>query len=448
MNREGLSLIGQYTDIKKVSSVSGGEYAGPCPACGGDDRFRLWPAHPVGKLRWWCRGCERSGDDVDFLRLVGEDAAASNLLRDRLGDSVMRREYIAEGTRYALADAALGRDRRGYAPGSGRYKPPSLQWQRRAGEFLRYARDQLWNGPDPWPLDYLRGRGLSDALIEAAELGYNPKPMHDKPERWGLEPADGKKGVWLGQGIVIPWEIDEELWRLNVRLRFPIKDRKTGKQTKYLGPRGLANGLYGADTLGISRPAILVEGEIDALTIAQYAGDLVSVAATGSTHGARLARWVACLSLPPLVLVAFDNDPETAAGDAAAAWWLDTLANARRWRPYWRDVNQMARDGASVRGWVEAGLSQATELSPAARQPNNKPFAPIPEMKPQPFVPLAEVMGIEGNEHYTTFTFPPEAGLATIGGQWQRDPDGRIEAAYTLDELKFCHRVMDHVRGG
>ena len=29
--------------IKRVANTNGGEWAGPCPFCGGEDRFRVWP---------------------------------------------------------------------------------------------------------------------------------------------------------------------------------------------------------------------------------------------------------------------------------------------------------------------------------------------------------------------------------------------------------------------
>jgi hypothetical protein len=91
---------------------------------------------------------------------------------------------------------------------------------------------------------------------------------------------------------------------------------------KYVGPAGFSPlHLYGADYLTLDKPVVLVEGEIDALTVQQVAGDLVTAVATGATGGARRAGWVAQLALAPFVLVAFDVDPN-AAGDQAAAWWL------------------------------------------------------------------------------------------------------------------------------
>ncbi len=58
-----LPVIEQETTLKKVGRTHGGEYAGPCPLCGGRDRFRVWPE----RGRFWCRGCGASGDVVDFI---------------------------------------------------------------------------------------------------------------------------------------------------------------------------------------------------------------------------------------------------------------------------------------------------------------------------------------------------------------------------------------------
>ena len=38
-----LSLIGSNVSLHKVARTGGGEYAGPCPFCGGTNRFRVQP---------------------------------------------------------------------------------------------------------------------------------------------------------------------------------------------------------------------------------------------------------------------------------------------------------------------------------------------------------------------------------------------------------------------
>ncbi|MCP4536522.1 MAG: hypothetical protein GY832_05195, partial [Chloroflexi bacterium] len=125
--------------------------------------------------------------------------------------------------------------------------------------------------------------------------------------------------------------------------------------SKYIGPAGWGGGnpLYNAEALNAGKPALLVDGELDVLTAAQEAGDLVAPVATGSTSGARRARWIARLALCPSVLVAFDTDEP---GEKAAHYWLNVLDNANRWRPYCKDVNAMIVDGFNLRKWLFVAL--------------------------------------------------------------------------------------------
>lgn len=50
------------------SHSRGGQYNGPCPWCGGHDRFRVQPNH--GSYGWFaCNQCCRRGSAVDYLML-------------------------------------------------------------------------------------------------------------------------------------------------------------------------------------------------------------------------------------------------------------------------------------------------------------------------------------------------------------------------------------------
>ena len=61
-----LDLLSHDTTLRRVASTRGGEYAGPCPWCGGRDRFRVWPY--ADRPRYWCRRCNRNGDAIQYLR--------------------------------------------------------------------------------------------------------------------------------------------------------------------------------------------------------------------------------------------------------------------------------------------------------------------------------------------------------------------------------------------
>ncbi len=78
----------------RVSSV--GEAAGPCPFCGGHDRFVVWPASSERDGRAWCRRCRWVGDvialyrdleGVTFVRALEDLAAASGVTVPRVSDT-------------------------------------------------------------------------------------------------------------------------------------------------------------------------------------------------------------------------------------------------------------------------------------------------------------------------------------------------------------------------
>jgi hypothetical protein len=218
------------------------------------------------------------------------------------------------------------------------HEAPAAKWQETASGFVDYCITALWDERGQHALEYLRGRGLKDETIKAARLGYNPAKMRQSAEKWGT-----KQHSALAQGIVIPWFLGEgEIWRITVRDETIAEGSKEGR---YKQVSGGSNGLYLAYTLGYDRPVILVEGEFDALSVAQECGHDVSVVATGTTEGSRITRWLATLAIRDLVLVAFDAEES---GDKASQWWLGRLENAHRLRPFWKDANQMLQDGVDL----------------------------------------------------------------------------------------------------
>ena len=62
-----LDLAQKHVQLKKVATTKGGEWQGPCPGCGGSDRFHVWPEKNEGEGSYWCRQCEKSGDGIQFL---------------------------------------------------------------------------------------------------------------------------------------------------------------------------------------------------------------------------------------------------------------------------------------------------------------------------------------------------------------------------------------------
>lgn len=314
---------------KKRANTRGGEWQGPCilPRCGGQgkDRLRVQPSHGTYGF-FECRVCNSKGSLVDYLMIMRgytkQQALAAVEWKPKDGSEFIIPKSVLTGRKQTTHEA------------------PCTAWQTSGKAFAQYCMDILWSEQGQSALEYLRGRGLKDETIKKARLGYNPAEMVRPGVKWG---HGGK--IVLKQGIVIPWFVGEDLWRVTIR-----DEKATEGENRYRQVAGSSNGLYLGYLLGYDRPVVLVEGELDALSIAQEAGHHVSPVATGSTTGSHTARWMATLATKDLVLIAFDAE---AKGDKAAQWWLDRLENAHRLRPWWSDANQMLQDGVDLlNDWI------------------------------------------------------------------------------------------------
>jgi hypothetical protein len=178
-----LALAEQHTQVRRVASTNGGEWAGPCPFCGGRDRFRLQPQHPAGG-RWMCRGCT-SGK--------WQDAIAFG---QRLWPGLSFRQVCEQ-----LAEGRLPERPGGAgpvpAPDNPAYVPPGEDWQAVARRAIQICQEQLWQPHGAPALDYLRRRGLKDETIRSWSLGYSPGARFDDSGRkGGQRPPEhgGRKG--------------------------------------------------------------------------------------------------------------------------------------------------------------------------------------------------------------------------------------------------------------
>lgn len=320
-----LELLTRDTELRAIGmnhkrhSV---EYAGPCPFCGGTDRFRVWPEaeHP----HYWCRQCKANGDAIQYLRT--HDKMSFYQACRLLG--------ITPGVLLASVQTTFST--------SLDLTHPNEAWQQQAKVFCRTATETLWSAQGTGMLAYLHSRGFQDESILKAGLGYHPVDKKEPASTWGLE-AD--KPIWIPSGLVIPSVISDAYWRINIR---------TGQAPRpYMVVAGSLSSLYQADLLSKEKPAMLLESELDALLVYQSAGDLIIPVATEGTSGARHLYWISHLAAPSSILISYDADD---AGDHAAKWWQAHLPHARRWRPLVKDPGEMHRMGISIRDWVEDAI--------------------------------------------------------------------------------------------
>lgn len=331
-----LALLSGHTQLRKKASTDGGEFAGPCPFCGGQDRFRVWPA----RGRWWCRQCERKGDAITLVQELNavDFRTACNWL---------------QGNQRATVPAQA-------AP---KYKrPDKLEhgyplWEDAALHIVSECEETLWSVGGAKARAWLHQRGLEDETLREWRVGYAPV-------------GGNIRGVWLPAGIVVPGiAVDGHLWYLKIR--------RAAGEPKYLNAKPLDSAIPGAHPALIGRLSgkpvlLLAEGEFDAMLAWQEVGGLVDVATLGSS-GADPKPWIHHL-LPYLrLLVAYDVDRE--GEDKAYKRWGWTARAVRAYLPLTpngnrgsKDITDFVRDGGDLRAWVRYYLACSGVLASADDQ--------------------------------------------------------------------------------
>jgi DNA primase len=339
---------------KAVGSTGGGEFAGPCPWCGGDDRFRCWPNQgEAGK--YWCRGCGRSGDALQYLR-------------------DFRHMTFPEACQFLGRELPPPSSLTGNGPGKASWEPratcaPGDLWQIKARAMVADASYHLFQPLGTRMLGWLtEKRGLTVETVKAAGLGYLPTDRWDLAPAWGLVEVlkdDGKpKKLWFPRGLTIP------LWQCSQILRLRIRRPKSDGDPRYYLVRG-------SDTramiLGRDQPlSILVESELDALLLHQEAGDLVNVVSLGNAQTRPDHEAADLLQKSRLILVALDADQ--AGAKESWQWWREHYPQAHRWPPVaGKDPGDMLAAGVNLRSWIEAGLDEYAKSIVIQTEPEPEP---------------------------------------------------------------------------
>ena len=324
----------------RLHRVASNEYAGPCPGCGGDDRFHVNLRKRGGRSGFMCRYCWPAeskgwGDEIDYLRhFKGMDFHASKM---HLGLAEPVNGVLSHVKPMQVATAGF----------------KSESWQSLAREVADSAVERLWTPEGRAGLDYLRSRGLTDETIHKARLGCDI--------RWS--PKAGRRVPC----VTIPWYADGKYWKItcrDIRMNCPPDQR-------YFSLSGSTNdGLYCGDVLKARRGFVtfLVEDEFSALAIAQEAGDLVNVVAISGADSECNNVWTMRLAASLAVMLAFDADQ---AGRNAAQKWRRILSyNSRRYAPLCKDANDMLIKGWSVRTWAQGAIEHTVPEMKASLAPD------------------------------------------------------------------------------
>ena len=403
-----LSLLsGQLYRRVGNSSNRGPEYQGPCPACGGRDRFHIWPDQGSGTF--WCRMCEKGGDLVEFYRW-------------------------SEGLSYRDACQKAGIDAKTYTPqgaptskkstSSSVFVPQNVEkadpkWSEHAEKFADWCHLQLL--ANQVQLDWLAARGINEGLVAQYGLGWNPTDTWRAREAWGLPTErreDGKpKKLWLPTGLVIPQREDGLVQFMQIR-------RPEG-EPRYWEIKGSVK-----SPMVVNREAsafVILESRLDAILLADVAGDLVGVIAMGNDSNKPTASLWTLLQRAVHVSVSLDSDTPKknqqtgrmeAAGASASRWWLANVPTAERVPMVGgKDPGEAFKNGVNLRAWVLAGLPPRFHLKDRSTRVQNH-CADVSKMIAEPAI-AREVPEVIVNHRIITLTDGREIHITDNRELWQ-----------------------------
>ena len=359
-----LDLAEIHGVYKKVSTNKGGEYHGPCPMCGGNDRFHIWPAQKVTG-DWWCRICGKGGDLIQWFMDV-QGMSFPEACKQVGRELPAQQEGATPQTKRPVGDA---------------WQPtipaaPADLWLQHAGKFVEWSHQQLLAlGEEAGsPLHYLAARGIRKESAIEHRLGWNPgekgKDLYRAREAWGLDTVlkdEKKKKLWIPIGLVIPYQVDGCLRR--VRIRIPNERRTPDFSTPYYVLPGSSMDTYVINPT--AKAFVIIEAELDGILTAQETDGLgVGTMALGNSSAKPTDAAFALLTAALHISVALDNDLEAGSnhnpGGKACVWWADHFSQSERWPvPVGTDPGDAFKAGCDIREWVLSGLPPIFHLPPA-----------------------------------------------------------------------------------
>lgn len=238
-------LAGFNSELRKSSAR---EFCGPCPKCGGHDRFY------VSDRYFGCRHCKRKTNGAINYTMWLEGCGFVEAV-ERLSNQVWEANRRRPEAKRVGSSTELGDE----------------SWQNRAKAVVRSSCEALT--PSSEGHAYLVGRGISEQSYKTYLLGYSRSVA-----------IPGTNGKERSGAISMPWIVGGKI--RGIRYRF-LEVQDGAKQTAFSGSSfsgcyygGHAMQRSGGDTL------LIVEGELNAISCRQVAPEGCEVLSVGceSTH--------------------------------------------------------------------------------------------------------------------------------------------------------------------
>lgn len=330
--REVITFYREDVAVFLIREHARNEFCGPCPSCGGRDRF-----HCSG-TRWGCRVCGKQGDTVGYLKTFR-------------GMSVREACQLAEWKKD---------DSQGFSCRKNQdTADPSVQWATQAEKLVSWSQQNLVL---PAGRELLAKRHITLETALAAGIGFIPSSLKMDRETWGLPARQDRDWGFIPSGLLLSTRYQTGVKALQVRCYPPLNGG-----IRHFRVEGSGRGF--SYVIGCEKKAVcLFESILDAILAWQTSEGLLTCIATGSASvdvGPQGRDLIQCCNY---IFCCPDRDD---AGREAWHRWEKEIPSVKLANPFKaKDLGELAgeRPGA-LKEWFLRKILAPMETTPAALPP-------------------------------------------------------------------------------
>jgi hypothetical protein len=278
--------------------------------------------------------------------------------------------------------------------------PPRL-WLDSAEELVNKAQQWLNSAHGTKALAYLYVHGFTDKTIAECKIGYIPAKrdgswLKQSVTKWGLPITDpAKPYVTLCEGILIPWYVGQQIWKLEVH-RFTEPADSQHKNTCIRGSREI---IYNINALRVDQTVVVCNSTFDAISGIQACQGAITFIAPGEIKNQAYRLWAQkCLQSARRILTLSANEANHNCFRSFSDTTLgQNLPQSIRIHLWDKNLNTMLQHGVDLHFWLKTEMET---LKLCAK--SNKPFIPT----------FAERMAdLEAAEHKESGLYPKRSPI-------------------------------------
>lgn len=337
--------------FKKKATTHGGEYKGPCPWCGGNDRFTIWPH----KDRYICRQCDKRGDLIQYIR-------------DKKGLSYYQACIEAgDEERFKKMFSKKGLDENAKWEPRETIDPPDA-WMENLEREAFIAHKYLCSMDGLLYRTWLANRGINSNTIKKARLGWIKENKYFSRKSCGLEKEfdldTGKeKKIWIPSGLSIPF------FKNNKIIRLRIRQSSNQSSNPYIIVTGSNTSYMTFSDIDTNKPSIICESELDGWLLEQESNNSLNIFAIGNAQARPDTETDNILKQTPILL----NLDADKAGIKEIEWWRNHYPNSIPWlTTKGKDAGEAFKNEININIWILSGIEKLKQKNKKIKHVKNE----------------------------------------------------------------------------